>query len=375
MIGAVESWQPMNSAWIDGVWERRGLWQKAVWFLLVPISVVFYVLVGLRNFLFSLKWRRALALGRPVISVGNLTVGGTGKTPSCVWLARALETRGLRVGIVTRGYGGKRSAPIVFSGNGAGVTTLASAQEVAAGGDEPCMMAKIYGHTVAVGEKRYNAARELLNQRDIDVFILDDGFQHRRVKRDADLVLLGHDTSGWVLPAGPFREPAKSVKRADFLLITAAENEWAPVIRSFRPDACFRGSLTPVALVGYQSNKWKEYPLSLLYRNKIVAVAGIAHPERFYRMLHEFEGDIVDILEYPDHHDYTATDWQRINRVGRIAELILTTEKDIIKLARFPFAKDKLLALRVEMVVENGDALVTALLERAHGQHVGGEQN
>ena len=365
----------MNSSWIDAVWERRGLWQKTVWFLLVPISVVFYLVVGARNFLFFLNWRRRLALGRPVISVGNLTVGGTGKTPSCVWLARALEKRGLKVGIVTRGYGGKRSAPLVLAGNGNGLEPLASAEEVAAGGDEPCMMAKIYGQTVAVGEKRYLAARELLNQRDIDVFILDDGFQHRRVKRDADLVLLGHDTSGWLLPAGPFREPAKSVGRADFLLITAAESEWAPMIRSYQRDACYKGSLAPVALVGYQSNKWKEYPLSLLYRNKIVAVAGIAHPERFYRMLHEFEGDIVDILEYPDHHDYTATDWQRINRVGRTAEMILTTEKDIIKLARFPFAKDKLMALRVEMVVENGDALVTALLEHAQGRHATGARN
>ncbi len=365
----------MNSSWIDAVWERRGLWQKTVWLLLVPISAVFYLLVGARNIWFSLDWRRALTLGRPVISVGNLTVGGTGKTPSCVWLARALEKRGLRVGIVTRGYGGKRSAPFVLSGNGDGLEALASAEQVAACGDEPCMMAKIYGHTVAVGEKRILAARELLKQREIDVFILDDGFQHRRVKRDADLVLLGHDTSGWLLPAGPFREPAKSVGRADFLLITAAENEWASLTRSFRRDACFKGSLAPVALVGFQSNKWKEYPLSLLYRNKIVAVAGIAHPERFYRMLHEFEGDIVDILEYPDHHDYTATDWQRINRIGRSAELILTTEKDIIKLARFPFAKDKLLALRVEMVVENGDALVAALLEHANGRYAAAARN
>ncbi|MDH3446071.1 MAG: tetraacyldisaccharide 4'-kinase, partial [Deltaproteobacteria bacterium] len=307
--------------------------------------------------------------------IGNLTVGGTGKTPSCVWLARALEKRGLKVGIVTRGYGGKRSAPIVISGNGDGAAPLASAEEVAAGGDEPCMLAKIYGQTVAVGGKRHLAARELLNQQEVDVFILDDGFQHRRVKRDADLVLLGQDTSGWVLPAGPFREPPKAVVRADFLLVTAAEEEWTPLIQSFRRDACFKGTLAPVALVGYQSNQWREYPLSLLYRNKIVAVAGIAHPERFYRMLHEFEGDIVDILEYPDHHDYSPADWQRINRVGRAAELILTTEKDIIKLARFPFAKDKLMALRVQMEVENGDALVTALLDRAYRQHAAGDQN
>jgi tetraacyldisaccharide 4'-kinase len=363
----------MNSSLMRRAWERRGLLGKTLWLLLIPLSWVFSALVGLRNVFFSLNWRRALALDRPVISIGNLTVGGTGKTPSCLWLARALEKRGLKVGILSRGYGGKRSAPTVLAGNGDGAAALASAQEVGVGGDEPCMMAKIYRQTVAACRKRHLAARELLARGDFDVFILDDGFQHRRLKRDADLVLLGNDVSGWVLPAGPFREPLKATRRADFLLITGDEAEWAPLIKSVQEGTCFKGNLSPVALVGYQGNQWKEYPLSLLYRNKIVVVAGIAHPERFYRMLHEFEGDIVDILEYPDHHDYSLADWQRINRVGRTAELIVTTEKDIIKLARFPFAKEKLLALRVEMVVENGGALITALLERIQKPRPAGE--
>jgi tetraacyldisaccharide 4'-kinase len=360
----------MNSSWIRRAWERRGPLGKALWLLLVPLSWIFYVLVALRNLWFSLNWRRPMVLDRPVISVGNLTVGGTGKTPSCVWLVRALQRRGLKAGILTRGYGGKRSAPFVLLGNGNGVALLASAEEVAAGGDEPCMLAKLYGHTVAVCAQRHLAARELLNRSEVDVFILDDGFQHRRVKRDADIVLLGSDAPGWVLPAGPFREPPKVARRADFLLVTGAEDAWQSLIKSFRGDACFKAELCPVALIGYQGTQWKEYPLSLLYRNRIVVVAGIAHPERFYRTLHEFECDIMDILEFPDHYHYTVSDWQRINRVGRSAELVLTTEKDIVKLARFPFARDKLLALRVEMVVENGDALIAALLERVSRQPV-----
>ena len=358
----------MNSSWLNRAWEREGLIGQALWLLLIPLSAVFSAFVALRNILFSLRWRRALALGRPAISIGNLTVGGTGKTPSCIWLARALEKHGLKVAILTRGYGGKRSAPLVLSGHGRNAGALASAEEVAAAGDEPCMMAKIYGQTVAVCDKRDLAARELLNRGDIDVFILDDGFQHRRVKRDADIVLLGSDAPGWILPAGPFREPPRALARADFLLVTGAENEWAPTTRAFRDEACFKGSLSAVALVAYEADEWKEYPLTLLHRRKIAVVAGIAHPERFYRLLDELESNIVDILEFPDHHDYAAADWQRINRAGRAAELIVTTEKDIIKLARFPFAKDKLLALRVEMVVENGEALVAALSERVREQ-------
>jgi twitching motility protein PilJ len=226
------------------------------------------------------------------------------------------------------------------------------------------MMAKLYGQTVAVCEKRHLAARELLNRCNIDVFILDDGFQHRRVKRDADIVLLGNDTSGWGLPAGPFREPFKETQRADFLLVTGAAKEWEPLLQSFRQTACFKGRLSPVSLLGYQGNGWKEYPLSMVYRNKIVVVAGIAHPERFYHMLHEFEGDIVDILEFPDHHFYTARDWQQISRMARLVDLVVTTEKDILKLCRFPFAKDKLVALRVAMAVENSDVLVGAIVEK-----------
>jgi tetraacyldisaccharide 4'-kinase len=234
------------------------------------------------------------------------------------------------------------------------------------------MMAKIYGQTVAVCAQRHLAARELLSRGDIDVFILDDGFQHRQVKRDADVVLLGSDPPGWVLPAGPFREPPKALERADFLLVTGAENEWATMTQSFRNKTSFRGSLAPVALVGYDANSWREYPLSLLHRSRIVAVAGIAHPERFYRLLHEFDSDIVEILQFADHHDYSLSDWQQINRIGRNADLIVTTEKDIIKLARFPFAKDRLMALRVEMVVENGDALITALSQRVRDQRAAG---
>jgi tetraacyldisaccharide-1-P 4'-kinase len=129
-------------------------------------------------------------------------------------------------------------------------------------------------------------------------------------------------------------------------------------------ERCFAGSLRSVALIGFDSNRWKEYPLSLLYRSKILAVTGIADTRGFYRMIHEWEGEIVDTLEFPDHHSYSARDWQRINRLSRHIDLVITTEKDIVKLMSFPFAKDKLLALRVAMAVENGDVLVNALAAR-----------
>jgi tetraacyldisaccharide 4'-kinase len=299
-------------------------------------------------------------LPKPVLSVGNLTVGGTGKTPSCLWLAHALKDRGLRTGILSRGYGRRNAAAMVIEPSDESVMAGAAARS----GDEPLMMAALYRESVAVAKDRSKAALEMLKKKEVDVFILDDGFQHRRVKRDIDILLLGADSSGWMLPAGPFREPRRNYRRADFLLITGANDKWSSVLRGSCSDKVFAASLCPVSLLSFSANGPKEFPLTLLYRSKIVAVTGVADPRPFYRLVYDWDGEIVETLEFPDHHTYTARDWQEINRVSRRVDLIITTEKDIVKLVQFPFAKDKLLALRVAMSVENGDALIDAIVEK-----------
>ena len=354
--------QPKNSHWIQRAWERRGLSGKIAWLLLLPFSWLFFVGVCIRNLLFSLNWRRALTLERAVISVGNLTVGGTGKTPSCLWLSQELERRGLKVAVLSRGYKRNAVEPIILcpSANGSSFSEDAAA----AAGDEPFMMARLYGQTVGVGRERYRVAQELLKKSAVDVLILDDGFQHRQLRRDVDLVLLGDDSTGSLLPSGPFREPRNALRRADYLLLTGAREKWKPFVDSVERGTCFAGSLEAVALVSYESNLWKEYPLTLLYRSRILAVTGIARPQGLYRFIRDYEGEIVDILEFPDHHPYSSSDWQQINRAARAVDLIVTTEKDIVKLVSFPFARDKLLALRVAMRVENGPALVEAMLQR-----------
>jgi tetraacyldisaccharide 4'-kinase len=354
----------MTGRWIRRAWERKGISGKIAWLLLLPFSCLFFVGVSIRNFLYRSKWIRAAALERPVISIGNLTVGGTGKTPSCLWLAQELVKRGLKVAILSRGHKRNATAPVIL-GPGANGSVISHIHgDVAAAGDEPFMMARLHGQTVGVGKERYETAEELLHKHEVDVFILDDGFQHRQLKRDVDLVLLGSDSKGWVLPSGPFREPRKALRRADYFLLTGAEPSWKRLIDSLPTEACFTASLEPMALVAFESNAWKEYPLSLLYRSRILAVTGIANPDGFYRMIRECEGEIADILEFPDHHAYSSSDWQQINRAGRDLDLIVTTEKDIVKLVRFPFARDKLLALRVAISVKNGELLVAAMLDR-----------
>ena len=354
----------MIAWWIRCVWERKGIGGKLVWLLLIPFSWIYSVVIQVRNWLYGRGWLRVRSLDRPVISVGNLTVGGTGKTPACVWLAQELGKHGLKVVILSRGYRRRESQPVVLAFNSVPALAANSTNAVATAGDEPYMMARMYGLTVAVGKDRYEAAQELLRRQAADVFILDDGFQHRRLKRDVDLLLLGHHSTGWMLPCGPFREPRGAVRRADLILVTDAQDQWNSFLHKRARRPCFSGSLKAAALITFQSNQWQERPLSMLYRSRILAVSAIGNPVGFYGTIREWEADVVDTLEYPDHHEYTARDWQDINRRGHQVDLILTTEKDLVKLIRFPFARDKLLAVRVTMAVQDGATLIQSVLNR-----------
>lgn len=297
-----------------------------------------------------------------VVSVGNLTVGGTGKTPTTLWLGQELNRRGHRVVILSRGYKRTGKGATVLEPGFSKPVSLGQGEDPLEAGDEPAMMAGVFGQTVGVGRKRHEVGNRLLREAEVDVFLLDDGFQHRQLRRDLDLLLLGLDWNGWLVPAGPFREPRSALCRADRYLITGAREKWGSILTNYKKQsAIFHGSLQPKALLTLEGNQWKEYPLGLLDRKKILTVSAIANPTLFFSMIRDWEGEIVDTIGFPDHHSYSARDWQRINRAARNADFIVTTEKDILKLVRFPFASEKLLALRVEMVVENGNSLIQAI--------------
>ena len=349
----------MNGTWIRRAWEHRDLLGFLIWLLLLPFSFLYGLGIRIRNFLYFLGWLRSKSLPCAVISVGNLTIGGTGKTPTTLWLARELMRRGYRVAILSRGYR-RRGAENLILEPGFKKSLIIGEDSLDAG-DEPMMMARVFGQKVGVGRRRHEVGEQMLRDEEMDVLLLDDGFQHRQLSRDVDLLLLGADWNGWLLPAGPFREPKGALRRADFYLITGAREGWEPSLRGRPEEMVFFASLQAKALFGLEGEQWKEYPLSLLDRSKILAVSAIANPAPFYRMIHDWEGEIVDTMEFPDHHPYSAQDWQRINRAARAADLIVTTEKDILKLVRFPFAREKLLALRVEMVVENGSSLIRSV--------------
>lgn len=353
----------MNRRWVSRVWARRGVLGWIVWLFLLPASCLYYVVAALRNFCYWSGLLRAHRLPRPVVSVGNLTVGGTGKTPTTLWVAKQMAERGFKVAILSRGYKRRGRRPVTLEPGVKENANSTSERELLAVGDEPFMMARIYGQRVGVGKKREKAAEQLLQRTNVDVFLLDDGFQHRQVKRDVDLLLLGSDAIGWVLPSGPFRESKRAFRRADLYLVTDSGERWASWLPDDRSPVTFRGSLQAKSLLAFESNRWKECPLNILDRSKILTVTGIANPASFYQMIQDWEGQVVAALEFPDHHVYSANDWQRINRDARGVDYIITTEKDIVKLIRFPFARGKLLALRVAMVVENGATLIDRIVQ------------
>ncbi len=345
-------------------WNRQDTFGGVLSAALVPAAIAYGAGVRVRNFLYDRGWRRAARVGVPVLSVGNLTVGGTGKTPVVVWLAEELERRGYAVGVVSRGYGRRsRGTQVVALGGRLLV-------DVEAAGDEPAMIGRRIRGPVVVAGQRAAGARVAI-ERGARVLLLDDGFQHRAIARDFDLLLVDDERpvgNGWPLPSGPLRESLRGATRADAVLAIdrrspraeeGAGGSWAHA--GLFPRPCHRGVLVPRALVWPDGDAWTEEPLARLAGQRIVVVTGIVGPQALYAMVQQWEGQIVNALEFPDHHWYDRDDFAAIRKAAREADLIVTTEKDLVKLERFPFARGGLMALRLGVAVAGAAQLLAAI--------------
>ncbi len=342
----------------DVVWKRSGLLGWVGWLLLTPASVLFGIGVYLRDLGYRLGVLPVERAVIPVVSVGNLAVGGTGKTPMTLWLARQLREAGLQVAIVLRGYAGTASGVTVVS-RGAGPIVSARV-----GGDEAVMLAKCFDGPVLTAPRRIdgvNAAAEM----GCDVAVLDDGFQHRALARDFDLVLINRRSRG-LLPAGPLREGWGALNRADAVALVCKSESDEPAEMSAVPAGkpVFLVHFAATALVETDSGHWRELAVGVLSGRQVAVVSGIAEPGAFYDTVRQWEGQIEEFFEYPDHYQYTESDWQQLLRKTRHIDLIVTTEKDLVKLECFPFARGKLVAVRVVPQVERGEELVRLVLER-----------
>ena len=303
--------------------------------LLTPLSYIYAVVLKTRGWLYDCGFLRQKRLPCTVISVGNIVAGGTGKTPTVIWIAKYLQSEGFQVGVLLRGYGreGHHSVSVVSDEK----QTLRTLTE---SGDEAGLIArKLPGVPVVVGSDRYTAGLEVIQLwgHTNGVLILDDGFQRRQLARDVDLLTIDSSQpfgTGKLLPAGTLREPKSALRRADILLLTRTDiaTEFVHFDQLADRKQIFESCHRPTRL--HQLTTGEACPLDLLKGQRILAVCGIGNPEAFAGTLRRFEPKAVELLAFPDHHRYSSADINDISaRACEVrADIVVTTEKDSQKL-------------------------------------------
>ncbi|MDY0189383.1 MAG: tetraacyldisaccharide 4'-kinase [Desulfuromonas sp.] len=296
--------------------------------LLVPWGWLYGAVNLVRAWLYRHGWLPSYRSPVPVISVGNIAVGGTGKTPLVDYLLRWQLSQGRTVAVISRGYGGEKGAAlrVVCAGDG---PLLTAAQC----GDEPYLLAlRNRQAIIIVAPKRADGIRYALEQFAVDLVLLDDGYQHLAVQRDLDLLLLDSRHpfgNGHLLPAGLLREFPQALQRADAVVMTRYAEQRVPQRCSAKPVVCAKQKLADQA---YDLNG-KKYPVTLLKKSRCVAFAGIANPDDFFTALTEMGILLQATLPLADHCSYGAETVQKIKAVVEDADILLTTEKDAVKLS------------------------------------------
>lgn len=322
---------------VDRVWYGSDAGARVLRGALYPLERAYGAVVGARDLLYDAGWLHAETLALPAISVGNLSVGGTGKTPIAAWIARGLAARGAHPVVALRGYGGDES--LVHQVLNPDIPVAVDADRVAA-----VARAAAKGATVAV---------------------LDDAFQHRRARRDADLVLISADTwttNDRLIPAGPWREPLRALRRATLLVVTrkAASDETVESVHETLvrtvpaiPRVSMRLEAGDLVRVG-ESGRAETRPLSSLDGAEVHALLGIADPHAFVRQL-ELAGARVVPSIYPDHHPFRAQEIERfVSGLGPSAWAVCTL-KDAVKLGpRWPRQGPSLWYVSQRVTVERG---------------------
>jgi tetraacyldisaccharide 4'-kinase len=309
---------------LDYYWYTRSTWL----ILLTPLSLFYRLVVWLRRNAYRSGILSSYRLAKPVIVVGNLTAGGTGKTPLVAWLAGYLMQKGFRPGIVARGYGGKASSwpQQVRPDSDPGIV-----------GDEAVMLAEITGCPMAVAPNRVAAARELLDHSDCDVIISDDGLQHYALQRDLEIAVIDGVRRfgvGFLLPAGPLREPLRRLREVDLVVVNGLAGRGEYPMRLLTGKA--RGLGAP-----HQQRELGDFR-----GQSVHAVAGIGNPARFFQALQQ-HGMRVEEHAFPDHHRFQAADIQ----FGDDRPVFMT-EKDAVKCRQFACGKEWVVPVRAYMSKE-----------------------
>lgn len=305
--------------------------------------MIFNDITRLRRYLYRIGLLKNHKLPVPVIIVGNITVGGTGKTPLTIFLAELLKQSGYKPGIICRGYGGQAEdwpQQVTFDSDPRQI------------GDEALLMARRTGCPVVAGPKRVLAAKLLLEQSDCNVIISDDGLQHYSLKRDIEIIVIDGERrfgNSYCLPSGPLRETISRIHEVDFLVcngINAEENEYSMIVE---------GSEAINLLTG------EKKPLDYFIKKSCQAIAGMGNPQRFFALLENAKIS-YDTHIFPDHHDYQATDL----RFGVESE-VLMTEKDMVKCLDFAKKNHWFIPVQAKLPEMFSERLLEKLKETKNG--------
>jgi tetraacyldisaccharide 4'-kinase len=324
-----------------------------------------------RNWLFDMGFLRATQVDVPVISVGNLDAGGAGKTPLVEFLARTLAAKGRKVAIVSRGYGRTTSGMVVVS-NGFVICAEASAS-----GDEPAQMAaKLSGVRVVVDEVRSRGAQYAVSKLGADVIVLDDGFQHRYLRRNVDIVVIPADRAvdpGWMLPAGNRREPLSSLERATLVAVSrcASVDQFQAAKRavgtwSKKPII---GLSTKVSAVRRATTRF-SVDLAGLKGKSAIAFSGIGDPASFEKTVSTLGVQLKSHNVFPDHHEFGISELRSLEDSLKVqsADFLLTTEKDVVRLSSADSEGKRFLErtpsfyVEIEQHILDGEALLNEAL-------------
>ena len=330
--------------------------------LFIPMSWLYGCAIWVRNQFYNFGWIKTTSFDKPVISVGNITSGGTGKTPLVIYLAQLLLKNGKKPGIISRGYGRKsQGMKIVHDGK-----KLLSNSETT--GDEPCLMARVLEKVpVVVCEERSRGIRQLLDYYAVNMIIMDDSFQHRKVNRDLDILTVSSNdekTDYRLLPWGNLREPLKNIDRANCVIYTKTENYKTPAIHSkFQPflkTNPINSSLLPTLMKYNSSNYQKSQPPG----KPIFAFCGIAEPNSFIKTAEELSLKVEGRKFFQDHQEYTEAVIQKLSEQIRARSIsyVVTTEKDMVKLPESFLEEFEVYVIKVDVVFEN-DLIIKDIIQ------------
>jgi tetraacyldisaccharide 4'-kinase len=353
------------------IWDDDGNtgWYTPVIIVAYVLSIYYRLIINFRNWLYDHQILKETVLPCPVISVGNITVGGTGKTPCVIMLAHMLQKKGFKPAVLSRGYGGKSNNPVNIVSDG---HKMLLDSETA--GDEPFLIAHaLKGIPVITGAKRIVTGKTAIDEFKANVLICDDAMQHRQIFRDINLVLLDNEYlrgNDHILPRGRLREPINGLGRASAFVFThtneaqqtndtiekLVQTENIPIFRSIHKSKDI--------VKGDYSVQW---PISILAGKKVCVFCGIAKPDSFKKNLLAAGAQVLSFDIFPDHHRYNKNELEKIKTrfIDCRADFLISTQKDGMRIQEFPEFLKIIYMLRIELeIIPSGESFKEFILDR-----------